>query len=82
MVLWLYLTPVFCDLDRLPPSTARWFVSNPMTAVVAAHRAITLHGELPAWRPLATVAIVSAVILGLSLQSFRTREDAFIEQTW
>jgi ABC-type polysaccharide/polyol phosphate export permease len=81
MLLWFYLTPIFYDLSRLPATTARWFVLNPMTAIVSAHRAITLRGEFPDWGSLAAVALAGTAVLVLSLRIFRTLEDAFIEQT-
>jgi ABC-type polysaccharide/polyol phosphate export permease len=79
LVFWFYLTPIFYDLNRIPPDAARWFALNPMAAIVEAHRSIMFYGRYPNWLDLGYVALVSTVLLGISLMIFRTLEDAFIE---
>jgi ABC-type polysaccharide/polyol phosphate export permease len=80
MMFWFYLTPIFYDVRQLPPDQARWFSLNPMTAIVSAHRDVTLYGRFPDWRELAYWGLISSAILGVSLLIFRTLEDAFIEE--
>jgi lipopolysaccharide transport system permease protein len=80
LMFWFYLTPVFYDLKQIPPGAARWFSLNPMTAIVAAHRTVTLYGQLPDWNALGRVALIGVVLLGFSLALFRTLEDAFVEE--
>ena len=80
LLLWFYLTPVFYDLKQVPPNLSRWFSLNPMTAIVSAHRAITLYGQFPNWRELGYWMLIGAGMLGLSLISFRALEDSFIEE--
>jgi lipopolysaccharide transport system permease protein len=79
-VFWFYLTPIFYDVDKLPSSVGRWFSLNPMSAIVSAHRTVTLYGRFPSWTSLASVTVVSVGIVVASLLIFRTLEDAFIEQ--
>jgi ABC-type polysaccharide/polyol phosphate export permease len=79
LLFWFYLTPIFYDLGRVPPDLSDWFTLNPMTAIVEAHRAVTLYGRFPNWIQLGTVGIVSVALLAASLVVFRTLEDAFIE---
>jgi len=81
LLFWFYLTPIFYDLRHVPPQTTRWFTLNPMTAIVLAHRDVTLNGRLPNWMDLAYVMVVSTILLGVSLRVFRALEDAFIEET-
>jgi homopolymeric O-antigen transport system permease protein len=80
LTFWFYLTPVFYDLNQLPPDMAWWFSLNPMASIVQAHRAVTLYGRLPDWSQLGYATLVGVGVLGLSLLIFRTLEDAFIEQ--
>jgi homopolymeric O-antigen transport system permease protein len=80
LLFWFYLTPIFYDLKQLPPDSVRWFSANPMTAIIVAHRAITLQGTFPNWSDLAYVALISSVLLVVSLRIFRALEDAFIEE--
>lgn len=80
LTFWFYLTPVFYDLDQLPPDLASWFSLNPMTAIVTAHRAVTLYGRSPNWTALGLVTLVGVGLLAISLLIFRSLEDTFIEQ--
>jgi len=81
LVLWFYLTPVFYELNQVPPDSVRWFSLNPMTAVVSAHRAVTLYGRFPNWIELGYWTLGGIFLLLVSLLVFRTLEDAFIEET-
>ncbi len=80
MLLWFYLTPIFYDLDQLPPDQARWFALNPMAVLVQAHRAIALQGRMPSWATLGGWILGSCLLLVLSLRLFRRLEDAFVEE--
>jgi lipopolysaccharide transport system permease protein len=80
MVFWFYLTPIFYDAKQVPPDAARWFSLNPMTAIVSAHRNVTLYGRFPDWRELGYWGLISAGLLTVSLLVFRALEDAFIEE--
>ncbi len=80
LLFWFYLTPIFYDLKQIPPEFSRWFVLNPMTAIVTAHRSVTVYGQLPDWIALGEVAAASVVLLGLSLVLFRTLEDSFVDE--
>lgn len=80
LMFWFYLTPIFYDARRLPPDVAGWFVLNPMTAVVDAHRAILLDGRVPDWISLGAVAAGGGVILAISLVVFRALEDSFVDR--
>jgi lipopolysaccharide transport system permease protein len=80
LVFWFYLTPIFYDLNRIPPDAARWLRFNPMSTVVAAHRAVTIEGRFPDWLPLLYLAAISTGVLFLGLMIFHKLEDAFIEE--
>lgn len=80
MLLWFYLTPVFYDIDRINPDTARWFALNPLAVMVTAHRALTLGATMPNWTLLTVWGLLSCAMLAASLTLFRTLEDAFVEE--
>ena len=77
---WFYLTPIFYDVRQVPPDFTRWFSLNPMTAIVTAHRDVTLYGRFPDWGELAYWMLIGTGILAMSLLVFRALEDAFIEE--
>lgn len=80
MVLWFYLTPVFYDLERVPPNLTAWFMLNPMAVLVEAHRAITFDGAAPNWLSLGIWLVVGGILLALSLVLFHILEDTFVEE--
>lgn len=80
LTFWFYLTPIFYDLDQLPPSISTWFSLNPMTTIVSAHRAVTLYGKAPDWTALGYTTLAGAIIVAFGLLVFRSLEDAFIDQ--
>jgi ABC-type polysaccharide/polyol phosphate export permease len=80
MMLWFYLTPVFYDLERVARPEARWLHLNPMTVVVEAHRAVTVHARPPDFWALGTCAVASAALLALSFWIFRAFEHVLIEE--
>ena len=80
LVLWFYLTPVFYALDQVPAESAHWFLLNPMSAIVSAHREVTLYGRFPNWVQLGYWTLGGLAILAVSLTIFRALEDAFIEE--
>jgi ABC-type polysaccharide/polyol phosphate export permease len=51
-----------------------------MTAVVTAHRAVTVYGQFPDWLGLGYATLISLVLLGISMVVFRSLEDAFVEE--
>jgi ABC-type polysaccharide/polyol phosphate export permease len=80
LMFWFYLTPIFYELKQVPAPIARWFAYNPMTAIINAHRAVTLYGQYPDWIALGSVAALGGGLLVVSLLLFRSLEDAFIEE--
>jgi lipopolysaccharide transport system permease protein len=79
LLFWFYLTPIFYDLNQLPPESARWLLLNPMATIVTAHRAVILHGQFPDWAALGLVTAASLGILAMGLVIFRSLEDSFID---
>ena len=80
LLFWFYLTPIFYGLDQVPTEYTRWFELNPMTAMVSAHRAVTLYGQAPDWTALAIWTLIGGILMVISLMVFRGLEDAFVDQ--
>jgi ABC-type polysaccharide/polyol phosphate export permease len=80
LVFWFYLTPIFYDISQVPAGLSGWFTLNPMTAVVTAHRAVTVYGQFPDWLGLGYATLLSLLLLGISMAVFRSLEDAFVEE--
>lgn len=80
LVFWFYLTPIFYDTATLPKNLAPWFAINPMTTIVAAHRAIVLEGHAPDWVMLGMVFGGSIVLSVVSLIVFRALEESFVDR--
>jgi lipopolysaccharide transport system permease protein len=80
LTFWFYLTPIFYDLNQIPIESSRWLAFNPMAAIITAHRAVTIRGQLPDWLALGYVTLFSAALLAVSIFVFRMLEDAFIDE--
>jgi ABC-type polysaccharide/polyol phosphate export permease len=81
LLFWFYLSPIFYDMEQVPPELAPWFSINPMAAIVMAHRGVILNGEFPDWRLLGMWALIAVAVLLVSLKVFTHLEDAFIDAT-
>src|SRR6266508_1827828 len=79
LLFWFYLTPIFYDLKQVPPDAARWFALNPMTAIISAHRAVTIYGQPPNWAELGGWTLISVALLAVGTLVFRELENTFVE---
>jgi len=80
IMLGFYLTPVFYELHQAPVKYAALYQVNPMVHLIGAYRAILLHGQFPAPRPLVAVAAASAVVLLLGYQLFARASSHFVDE--
>jgi len=67
----MFVSGVFNDVSRLPPTLAHLLSFNPMVQVIEAYRAILLAKAWPAWDKLAWVALFSALLYGFALNLLR-----------
>lgn len=78
--LMFFLTPVLWRIDLAPTWAHRPIVYlNPMAALVQGYRAIFIDHEIPPWKPLVAVAIISVVLLWVSSAVFERRREEFAE---
>lgn len=82
-----FLTPVLWDLKTVPAigaltkaqSQELVLTVNPMASVMTAWRAIFYEQQVPAWEPLARVALIAVVLLWISANVFERRREEFAE---
>lgn len=79
LLLWFYMTPIFYDPNALTPEARASLQLNPMTALVQAHRAVTMGGRMPDWGALGLCLLLSLGMLILGLGVFRALHDSFAE---
>jgi lipopolysaccharide transport system permease protein len=80
LLLFSYLTPVFWDFSGIPEPFYSIFMLNPMACLLTAYRAILLHGQLPAAKPLAALAVLSSMVLSSGCIVFLRARDRFVEE--
>ena len=80
MMLLMYLTPVFYDPRAVPAEYRLLYDLNPMVHLIAACRAILMHGEWPDWQALGWVAVASGTLLALGYRVFARARNRFVEE--
>lgn len=77
--LWFFASPVFYPLSLVPKEfeqLARW---NPMTGLIESYRAVLLMGRAPPFELLGSTLLVSAIVCGLGVMSFRRLEATVVD---
>ena len=80
LMLGFYLSPVFYDVDRIPPEVLPIYNLNPMVHVIGAYRAIFLDGTFPPIGPLLIISGVSAIVLWLGYRFFMRASFQFAQE--
>jgi lipopolysaccharide transport system permease protein len=80
MMLLMYLTPVFYDPSAVPVEYRLIYDLNPMVHLIAACRAILMHGQWPEWPAVGWVAVASGTLLALGYRVFARARDRFVEE--
>lgn len=78
---WMYLTPVFYPLDMVPQWARRWYLLNPLAALIDSYRRVILFREWPQWNPFLIAVGVSAVALVFGYAYFKSSEWEFADRT-
>lgn len=80
LLLGFYLVPIFYSVASVPPRLQPYYRLNPMVHILEAYRAVLLTGGMPAWKPLVSVAALSAVLLCAAVGIFVRSSHAFVEE--
>lgn len=75
----LFLTPVFFDLDIVPPEFRPWFYANPLTFAVDQARAILLDGRWPDPTGLLVGTLVTYLAAAAAFAFFNRARDEFAD---
>lgn len=78
--LFFYVTPIFYDIQNVPPGYQFLYNLNPMVPLVTAYRSVLMHGVQPDWYSLLIVVLMVAVCLPIGLRFFRQQSDRFVEE--
>ena len=67
LIVLMFLSGVFMDVDRLPPGPAAILSLNPMVWVIKGFRDILMKHEWPAWQPLLLSSLFAAGVYAVAL---------------
>jgi ABC-type polysaccharide/polyol phosphate export permease len=84
LTILLYATPVAYPITKalgaLPPGLAKWYpYLNPLVPIMDGYRRVLAHGVWPAWKPLASAAVVGLVGLFLVYRWYKRIEGTFAD---
>jgi lipopolysaccharide transport system permease protein len=66
LLVLMFVSGVFNDVSKLPPTLARLLSFNPMVQVIDGYRAVLLDQTWPAWDKLSWVALFSGLLYGFA----------------
>ena len=78
LTIWNYFTPVFYNIDILPPKLQALFKFNPLFQIIDSVRSIVLYGKCPSLMTLSIIGItgISSLLVGTII--FKKNQDKFI----
>lgn len=80
MQFWFWFTPVIYPVSILPDFARQALLINPMAPIIAASHQILLFGQMPDWRALSFVALLSLVLCFFSWRLFRKRSGEIVDE--
>lgn len=80
MQFWFWLTPIVYPITILPDTIRPWMAYNPMAAVIGAHQAILVQGQMPDWNALIPATLLALLLCILGLRLFRKRSGEMVDE--
>jgi lipopolysaccharide transport system permease protein len=77
--LWLFITPVMYPLRTVSDELRPWFLANPMTGLVEAHRQALVYGNQPQLELLVPALIGAGALLLIGSWYFAATESRFAD---
>ncbi len=71
LMMLLFLSGIFYDIDKLPESFKGYLTLNPMAPLIAMYRKVLLEGVPPDWHQVMGIFAFSAVVMLVALWFFR-----------
>lgn len=79
LLCWFYATPIFYSTSFVPDRLLRFYLLNPMAAIVTAYRDILLYGRLPEVKIIILSILSAAISLCLGTFFFRKFKGNFAD---
>lgn len=70
LMMLLFLSGVFFDINKMPESVQGYFWLNPMALMIALYRKVLIEGAQPDWLQLSGILVFSAVLLIFAVRLF------------
>jgi len=75
----IFMTPVFYNIDMVPPTFRFVLNINPLSHIVQAGRNVLIFEKAPGWRALAIITIISLIIFQLGYAWFMKTKRGFAD---
>ncbi len=80
LMLLFYMSPIFYDVDTVPPKYALAYQINPLVPLLGAYRSIFIHGRFPAIAPLLIVASFFGLLLVVGYRFYLRRHYELMQE--
>ena len=80
MLAWMYLTPIFYEIETVPEEYKFIYGLNPMTSVIMAYREILYYKKIPEMSNLLQAVGLGLVFLVLGYLVFNRIQRRFVEE--
>lgn len=80
MMAWIYLTPVFFEMNIVPDKFVAIFNINPMTPVIVAYQQILYYKQIPEMGNLLHATFLGVVVLIIGYLVFDKIQKRFVEE--
>lgn len=77
---WFWLTPIVYPISILPDRVQSLVALNPMTPLLAGYQQIFVYGTWPDWESLVPVCILAAVLMYVSLATYRRNGTDIVDE--
>jgi ABC-2 type transport system permease protein len=77
---WMYFTPLFYSLERVPEQYRKWFILNPMVPIIGAYRDILYSGKIPDMMTLVHASAAGILFLIIGITVFGKLKKHFAEE--
>ena len=75
----MFLSPIFYPIAALPEKYRIFISMNPLTIVIEQMRAVVIRGDLPSWKWLFILTVLSALMAWLGLVWFQKTRKGFAD---
>lgn len=79
LMILMFVSGVFFDIDRLPYAAARILKLNPMASIIESYRAVLLHQNWPNWTGLGWSLLCALVMYGIAYYILRVNDRKYVK---